>query len=68
MPTFDPPHILVLEDEGLICMMLEEILDSAGYRCVGPFSELAAAAEAATNARCDAAIVDLFIHEEALHL
>ena len=51
--------VLVVEDEFLITMLLEDLLEEAGCRMVGPCSTVVEALAACENEVFDAALVDL---------
>jgi len=52
-------HILVVEDEPLIAMMLEDFLDVLGKQPVATVDSVAAAIEAIGAGQIDAAILDV---------
>jgi DNA-binding response OmpR family regulator len=52
------PHVLMVEDEMFIAMVLEDILSDAGYQVRG-VSSLAAGLEISKNEGFDAAILDV---------
>ncbi len=55
----DAPRILVVEDEYLIALDLDAALRAAGYRVIGPASDVSAALELLKADRPDAAILDV---------
>lgn len=55
-------RILIVEDDPLIAMMLEDILDMAGYVAVGPAATVQTALDAIDQFSPDAAIVDLMLN------
>nr|WP_225190528.1 response regulator [Bradyrhizobium sp. IC4059] len=55
----DAPRILVVEDEYLIALELETQLTTAGYRVIGPASDVDGALELLNASRPDAAILDV---------
>lgn len=57
-------HVLVVEDNGLLCCVLEETLREAGCEVVGPFARLPEAMSAAPTADIDLALLDLNIRGE----
>jgi len=57
-------HVLVVEDNGLLCCVLEETLREAGCEVVGPFARLPEAMNAAPTADIDVALLDLNIRGE----
>jgi len=55
----DAPRILVAEDEYLIALELETQLTTAGYRVIGPASDVDGALELLNASRPDGAILDV---------
>ena len=55
----DAPRILVVEDEYLIAWELDHHLRTAGYRVIGPASDVDGALEMLKADRPDAAILDV---------
>jgi CheY-like chemotaxis protein len=53
--------VLVVEDNGLLCCVLEETLREAGCEVVGPFARLPEAMEAVPALHVDAALLDINI-------
>ena len=53
------PRILVTEDEALVCMFLEDVLDSLGCEVVGPAMTAEEAELLAANERLDFAVLDV---------
>jgi DNA-binding response OmpR family regulator len=60
----ETPRILIVEDEYLIAMELDGTLRAAGYRVIGPASDIDAALELLKAERPDAAILDVDLGEE----
>jgi CheY-like chemotaxis protein len=56
--------VLVVEDNGLLCCVLEETLRDAGCTVVGPFSRLADAMRAVPSADIDIALLDINLRGE----
>lgn len=52
-------NVLVVEDNGLLCCVLEETLRDAGCEIVGPFARLPEALEAACTEPIDVALLDI---------
>lgn len=52
-------NVLVVEDNGLLCCVLEETLREAGCEIVGPYARLPEAMSAATTERIDIALLDI---------
>ena len=65
-PCIDRPRrrILVVEDELFIAMLLEEVLQDAGYDTIGPIPRLEEAMVAARDERMDAALLDINLRGE----
>jgi DNA-binding response OmpR family regulator len=57
----DPPRILVIEDEPLIALMIEEMLQEAGYRVSGVAHTMAMARQEFAKRSFDAVLFDLQI-------
>ena len=55
-------HILVVEDEMLIAILIEDMLEDLGCEVVGPVIRLDAALLLAHEAALDGAILDVRIH------
>ncbi len=51
--------VLVVEDNVLLCCVLEEALCEAGCEVIGPYSRLPEAMRAASSARIDIALLDI---------
>ncbi|SMF14507.1 Response regulator receiver domain-containing protein [Tistlia consotensis] len=60
----DRPRILVVEDEVMICVMIEDLLDDAGYRAVGPATTLAEGLALVEAGGFDGALLDLSLAGE----
>jgi CheY-like chemotaxis protein len=54
-------NVLVVEDNGLLCCVLEETLRDAGCEVVGPYARLPEAMQAATSIPIDIALLDINI-------
>jgi DNA-binding response OmpR family regulator len=52
-------RVMVVEDSGVLCCMLEEILNGAGCQLAGPFTRVDQALEAAKSRELDAALLDI---------
>jgi DNA-binding response OmpR family regulator len=59
-------HVMVVEDNGVLCSLLEEILTTAGCELSGPFTRVDEAMHAATSERLDAALLDIRIHGQLI--
>ena len=57
-------NVLVVEDNGLLCCVLEETLREAGCEVVGPFARLPEALKAVPGAPIDIALLDINIQGE----
>src|SRR6267142_6164707 len=62
MPTV--PHVLVLEDEPLIALMVREWLTELGCETVGPAHTVPAALALIKNGTLDGAILDVSIGDQ----
>ena len=58
------PRILVVEDEGLVAMVVEETLLDAGYDVAGPVDTTAKALALISNGRIDGAVLDVNLGNE----
>jgi DNA-binding response OmpR family regulator len=57
--SLDGTHVLVVEDELLVAMMIEDALHLVGCVVVGPVSDLPKALEAAREEALDIALLDV---------
>jgi CheY-like chemotaxis protein len=57
-------RILLVEDEGLVAMMMMEMLTDLGFAVVGPFGNIADATAALSHEHIDAAILDVNLANE----
>ena len=57
-------NVLVVEDNGLLCCVLEETLRDAGCEVIGPFARLPEAMKAVPTLQVDAALLDINIRGE----
>jgi len=57
-------RVLVVEDEGLVAMMMMEMLTDLGFSVVGPFGTVADATAALAREHIDAAILDVNLATE----
>jgi two-component SAPR family response regulator len=57
----DGLSVLVVEDNGLLCCVLEETLREAGCEVVGPFARLPEAMQAVPALHIDVALLDINI-------
>jgi CheY-like chemotaxis protein len=53
--------VLVVEDNGLLCCVLEETLRDAGCEVIGPYARLPDAMQAASTVAIDIALLDINI-------
>jgi CheY-like chemotaxis protein len=60
----DSRSVLIVEDESLISMMLEDFLDSLGYRVAGTCETVAEALERVEQGGFDVAIIDVNLNGE----
>ena len=56
--------VLVVEDNGLLCCVIEEALREAGCKIVGPYTRLPEAMAAVPAADIDVALLDMNVHGE----
>jgi DNA-binding response OmpR family regulator len=66
-PPIANRHILIVEDEMMIAMLLEDLLRSYGCRVVGPVSRVKTAVDLASSEPIDAAILDLNVAGEVVY-
>jgi CheY-like chemotaxis protein len=57
-------RVLVVEDNGLLCCVLEEMLRDAGCEVVGPYARLSEAMTAVPAAQIDVALLDINLRGE----
>ncbi len=58
--TLQPPiNVLIVEDDGLVLMLLEDMAQELGYNLVGPVSHLEDALRLALSQEVDAAVLDI---------
>jgi DNA-binding response OmpR family regulator len=57
-------HVLVVEDEYLIAVMIVETLEKAGCTVIGPESELDAALQSARRVKIDGGLLDINVGGE----
>ncbi len=60
-------RVLVVEDEPLIAMMLEDMLESMGYRLAKSAATLAAALDEARTGQFDFALLDVNLGKETVY-
>lgn len=63
MTKLQPNSVLVLEDEGLVSLMVEDLLRDMGARVVDVFSAAADALQAATTRSYDCAVLDVIVRD-----
>ena len=63
MTTHQPSSVLVLEDEGLVALMLEDLLREMGARVVDCFAGASDALSAATTRHYDCAVLDVIVRD-----
>jgi CheY-like chemotaxis protein len=54
-----PRNVLIVEDDGLVLMLLEDMAQELGYNLVGPVSRLEDALRLALSHEIDAALLDI---------
>src|ERR1700742_1837900 len=59
VPSLKGLRVFVVEDEGMVTMMIEDILEDLGCSVVDTAATLHEALAKANTAECDAAILDL---------
>ncbi len=57
-------RVLLVEDEGLVALLIEEMLADLGHEVIGPFARLNKAMEAAQREQFDIAILDVNLDGE----
>lgn len=57
-------RVLVAEDNGLLCGMLDETLREAGCQVAGPYASLERALAALSSTEIDVALLDIRLHGE----
>lgn len=63
---FEELHILLVEDEALVAMLMEDLLQRQGFRRITAVSRIAAAQEALRREGCDLAILDINVAGEPI--
>lgn len=66
MCTFAGKRILVVEDEGLIAMMVEDMLADLGAVVVGPAATIEEGLALAKSEALDAALLDVNVREQRI--
>lgn len=56
--------VLILEDEGLVSLLMEDIIRDMGVSSVDVFADVPSALEAARTGDYDCAVLDLFVGTE----
>jgi CheY-like chemotaxis protein len=56
-----PPRILIIEDEALICLMIEDLVQELGYRVSGVANTMAMASREFAKRNYDAVLLDINI-------
>jgi DNA-binding response OmpR family regulator len=57
-------RVLIIEDEGMVAMLLEDMLTNLGYEVVAIAGRMERAAELVTRADIDVAILDVNLNGE----
>jgi two-component SAPR family response regulator len=60
-------HVLLVEDEVLIGLMMRDLLTDAGYSVAGPYGSIARAISAAEDTRFDGAVLDINLGTELIY-
>ena len=63
----DAKRILLVEDEGLVGMMMRDMLADLGYAVVGPYCSIAEANGAVDTERYDCAVLDLNLRGDMVY-
>jgi DNA-binding response OmpR family regulator len=63
----DAKRILLVEDEGLVGMMMRDMLADLGYAVVGPYCSIAEANGALDTERYDCAVLDLNLRGDMVY-
>jgi PAS domain S-box-containing protein len=72
-PEFSQParsgrkRVFLAEDEGLVGMMMRDMLNSLGYDVIGPFYSLVQAGEAVDAGQYDCAVLDLNLRGDLVY-
>lgn len=59
--------VLIMEDEGLVSLLMEDIVREMGADAVHVFADVAPAREAALSAAIDCAILDVMVRDGTSH-
>lgn len=62
-----PVRVLLVEDEALVVMMLQDILEEAGYAVVGPAGNVAAGRLLVSGCSPDAALLDVNLRGQRVY-
>jgi two-component sensor histidine kinase/CheY-like chemotaxis protein len=60
-------HVLLVEDESLVAMMMQDVLEDLGCRVNGPYRTIASAVEAAKDEAVDLALLDINLGDELVY-
>jgi PAS domain S-box-containing protein len=60
-------HVLLVEDEALVAMMMQDVLEDLGCRVNGPYRTITSAVEAAKDEPVDLALLDINLGEELVY-
>lgn len=61
------PRVLVVEDESLVCLLIEETVAQLGWQVVGPAARLGRALELVRTAAYDCAVLDVNLRGEPVY-
>lgn len=60
-------HVLLVEDESLVAMMVEEVLSELGHHVIGPYGTISEALRAASEIAIDAAVLDINLGGQSIY-
>ena len=60
-------HVMVVEDEALVAMMMGDIVEKLGFSVLGPFNDLSTALRAASTREFAAAVLDINLAGELVY-
>ncbi|MGH6769391.1 MAG: response regulator [Xanthobacteraceae bacterium] len=66
-PPSEGRHVLLVEDEAIVGMMMKDILTEIGFHVVGPFGNVADAIGAIDMERLQAAVLDINLRGETIY-
>jgi CheY-like chemotaxis protein len=66
-PLLSGKHILIVEDEALVAMLIETVLEDCGCTIVGPCGTVEKALQAAQTEEFDLAVLDVNLHGQKVY-